>query len=372
MRFVAKVVKYWYLYLIPLLVIPTAATIYGQHKATVYESTASLFASKPKFLANYTSTDDNIYYSSAQNLANSFTQLLGTESFITDVAKNTSLAATYDLTTSAGQNAAFARTTDNITVTATQTGQNIVTLTVDDVDAKVAQELGKSLIKQFVVTTAKRQVTLDTDVQAFFQQQLTDQNAVITKDIAAINTYVKLHPNPASADLTYSQLSKTLTDDQAKQQQLTDSISAVQTDLALAQSGQLVNFDVPDQPSLPTQPTVKTTKMLIYTIGSLLATLAVVGIAAGIHTRLDRKVYGPKDVRAIFDRLDWDAPPIEVMPMVGAKSRQRGGQARDADYESAMPQLLLPMLATLPRRQEPTRGELTPQSGVAYPTDDQS
>ncbi len=37
-RFLVKLVKYWYLYLIPILLIPTAATLYGQKKETVYES----------------------------------------------------------------------------------------------------------------------------------------------------------------------------------------------------------------------------------------------------------------------------------------------------------------------------------------------
>ena len=49
-RFLVKLVKYWYLYLIPLLLIPTAATIYGVRKASAYESTASLFVTKQTIL----------------------------------------------------------------------------------------------------------------------------------------------------------------------------------------------------------------------------------------------------------------------------------------------------------------------------------
>ena len=59
-RFLVKLVKYWYLYLIPLLLIPTAATLYGLKKETIYESTASLInVVKQSFLKTYQANDDN-------------------------------------------------------------------------------------------------------------------------------------------------------------------------------------------------------------------------------------------------------------------------------------------------------------------------
>src|SRR5215831_17500714 len=97
MRFLVKLVKYWYLYLIPLLLIPTAGTIYGMRKSSTYESTAKLFVTKQTILKNLAPNDENIFASTAENVSDQMSQLLQSSSFLKDVAQDTSLNANHSL-----------------------------------------------------------------------------------------------------------------------------------------------------------------------------------------------------------------------------------------------------------------------------------
>src|SRR6185369_4433449 len=96
-RFLVKLVKYWYLYLIPLLLIPTAATIYGLKKSSTYESTASLFVTKQTIIKNLGGTDENVFATTAQNVSDQMAQLLQSSSFLKSVAQDTSLNVNHSL-----------------------------------------------------------------------------------------------------------------------------------------------------------------------------------------------------------------------------------------------------------------------------------
>src|SRR5258708_27962682 len=97
MRFLAKLFKHWYLYLIPVLLLPAAGTLYGKQKLSVYEDSALLYVHASDALTG-TNTDFNSFASPAQNGADLMNELLQSANFVIGVGQATDLAKQFDLT----------------------------------------------------------------------------------------------------------------------------------------------------------------------------------------------------------------------------------------------------------------------------------
>jgi uncharacterized protein involved in exopolysaccharide biosynthesis len=372
MRFLVKLVKYWYLYLIPLLLIPTAGTIYGMRKSSTYESTAKLFVTKQTILKNLAPNDENIFASTAQNVSDQMSQLLQSSSFLKDVAQDTSLNANHSLddpsdsadqTTDQGltpaQGAAVSRIAGSITVSANQT-LNLVFITSDDSNPRVAQELATGVIKEFNVFYAKQQKDYLTATRAELTKQLTDITAKRDKDTQDKTDYENSHPNvlrdPAAttADPRYKTLVDQVNADLASLASVNSDIAEIDLQLTQVNAGTPYNLTVQDPPTLPRQQTVKVSKVVIYPIGALVGLLALMAIIAGIQTKLDRKVYNRQDIESILDTLEWDLTNIEVMPIISSNGG-RGAASWEDRENSPVPALMTPVLASLPR---PARKQL--------------
>lgn len=117
MRFVAKFFRRWYLYLIPIIVLPVLATMYGKQALTVYESSALIYINKPSAI-NGATTSFNQYLSPGQNGANAMNEALLSETFVVSVAKKTDLAKLYDLNSQYGQDAVTVRIRGEVSIAA--------------------------------------------------------------------------------------------------------------------------------------------------------------------------------------------------------------------------------------------------------------
>jgi hypothetical protein len=367
-RFLVKVVKYWYLYLIPILLIPTAATVYGLRKESTYESTASLFVTKQTIIKNLGSQDDNSFATTAQNVSDQMGQLLQSNTFLISVAQDTSLNINHslddpngdatDLGPTPAQDAAAGRIAGHITVSANQT-RNLVFITSDDKDPHVAQELTNGVIKEFNAFYAKQeQVTLKT-AQAALTQQLSDIKTKVAKDTQDRDDYASKHPKvndpiAAAADPTWQTLVKQLATDLDSQTSIQSDYDQVTLQLTQVNAGTPYDLTVQDPSTLPPAQTVKISKVVVYPIGGLVAVLALLAIIAGIQTKLDRKVYNRQDVENILDRLEWDPTAVEVMPVISTNGG-RGNISWEDRENSPVPALMTPVLASLPR---PARKQL--------------
>jgi|GEM_PF-3468611 len=355
-RFLVKFVKYWYLYLIPLLLIPTAATVYGLRKETVYESNATIYVQTNTFLKDFQSQDENVYATKAQNVADAMSQLLQSPSFLASVAQDSpSLNSQYGLDhpgNTAGQDVAVARISGNITVSANNT-RNIVFVTAADRSTRqVAQELAGAVITEFVAFYANKELDTLKAAQDFYGKQLADINDKVTADSKAVSDYQKEHPEvltlAGANDPTWVELKNQLVADQATQTSIQSNVQSVAQAMAAANSGTSYDLKPLDSPSLPKSPTVKVSKALVYLIGALVGVLALLAIIAGVQTKLDRKVYNRGDVEGILDRLEWDPTAIEVMPVISMRGG-RGSIKWEDRENSPVPALMTPVLASLPR-----------------------
>jgi hypothetical protein len=306
-RFFVKFVKYWYLYLIPLLLIPTAATIYGLRKESTYESTASLFVTKQTIIKSLGSQDENPFATTAQNVSDQMGQLLQSNSFLINVAQDTSLNVDHvlddpttgqnaDLGPTPAQSAAVSRIAGNITVSANLT-RNLVFITAADRSSPVvAQELTNGVIREFNVFYAKQEQVILKRAQDLLNQQLTDIKTKVAKDTQDRDDYENKHPSVntvtgAAADATWRAILNRLTDDLNSQLSTESDLTQVNFQLTAANAGIPYDVTVQDTPRLPKAQTVKVSKALVYPVGALVGVLALLAIIAGVQTKLDRKVY---------------------------------------------------------------------------------
>jgi hypothetical protein len=293
-RLLVKLVKYWYLYLIPLLLIPTAATLYGQRKETVYESNATIYVQTNTFLKDSPSQDDNAFATKAQNVSDAMGQLLQTETFLVSVARDTSLKTIYDLGSSAGQDAAAARIGGNITVSANNTRNIVFVTAADRSSAQVAQELAGAVTTEFVAFYANKELDTLKVAGDFYGKQLSDSNDKVAADSKAVSDYQKQNPQvlalAGTNDPKWVELNNQLKTDRDTQTAMQSNVDAVAQAMDAANSGMSDDVNPLDPPTLPKSPTVKISKVLMYSIGALLAVLllfALTGISYRSRVALD-------------------------------------------------------------------------------------
>jgi hypothetical protein len=367
-RFLVKLVKYWYLYLIPLLLIPTAATIYGLRKESTYESTATLFVTKQTIIKSLGPQDENIYATTAQNVSDQMGQLLQSTSFLIHVAQHTSLNANHSLDDPDGQaanlgptpaqGAVVGRIWGHISVSANST-RNLVSITSGDKDPRVAQQLTNGVITEFNSFYAKLEQVSLKSAQDALNLQLNDIKDKLAKDTQERDDYQSKHPNvnnavAAASDSTWQALVNQVNADLASQASIKSDYDQVTLQLAQVSAGTPYDVQTQDPAILPKGQTVNISKVLVYPVGALVAVLALMAIIAGIQTKLDRKVYNRQDIEGILDSMEWDPTAVEVMPIISTNGG-RGAISWEDRENSPVPALMTPVLASLPR---PARKQL--------------
>jgi uncharacterized protein involved in exopolysaccharide biosynthesis len=360
MRFLAKLLKHWYLYLIPVLILPAGAAVYAERTLKVYESSALLYIQNSDPTTGVNIAGFTAYNTPAQNGANAMNELLQSESFTVTVAEVTDLANQYDLTTGGGQGAAYVRLHNDIAIAPSGVGGNTVSITVDDKDPKIAQQLAAGLITVCADYFSQQRLTLDKKAEQFLQKEITGAKEAVTQDTQRVNQYLAAHPalTLQSQDPTLAQLNQQLQQDLASVQTLNEKLSSVQFDEAAATTGNSQLFTVLDQPQVPTNSTLHLKKLIVYPLGGLGAALALVMLIVGLRTVLDRKVYSTQDLRVIAEDLELEVTNLLTVPQLTTGGRNGSGDL--------LPGVLVPVLAVLPQQDsEALNQELRRAVGVS-------
>jgi uncharacterized protein involved in exopolysaccharide biosynthesis len=360
MRFLAKLLKHWYLYLIPVLILPAGAAVYAERTLKVYESSALLYIQNSDPITGVNISGFSQYASPAQNGANAMNELLQSESFTVTVAEVTNLANQYDLTTRAGQDLAYMRLHNDITIAPSAVGGNTVSITVDDKDATIAQQIAAGLITVFADYFATQRLALDKKTEQFLLKEISAAKELVTQDTQRVNQYLAAHPNltTQSQDPTLAQLEQQLQQDETNVQMLNGRLSSVQFDEAAATTGNSQLFTVLDQPQVPTNSTLHLKKLAVYPLGGLGAALALVVLIVGLRTVLDRKVYSTRDLRVIAEDLELEVTNLLTVPQLTTGGRNGSGDL--------LPGVLVPVLAVLPQQDsEALNQELRRAVGVS-------
>lgn len=353
MRFLVKVMGHWRLYLLLLILTTVVGTVYGVYKLSVYESTTYIYVRKPTAVGSVTTgISGNPYSTSAQNAVAAINELLPSETFVLAIAQSTDLAKKYDLSSQAGKSAAVARVRSDVAITTTTIGPDTFTITVDDKDPHVAQQLAQSVVDTFTAEYAKRQVAYDAEAIQVLEQQVQNASALVTQDSARINQYHQAHPETAGqpsaaiTDPVYAQYQQQYTLDLQDFQRLSVQLGQLKTNSAVATSGGLSIFNVYDKPKLATATTFHFKQLISYILAGLGGGLAVVALICGMQTLADKSINSRAEVRAIAEDLDFNNASIEQVPLLHGIGEQSG---HVDDRESTYSGVLMPVLTVLPQ-----------------------
>lgn len=345
-RVLSKVFQRWYLYLPLLLIIPALVTLYAKDQLTVYASSAYVYVQAP-VTPDGQSSEFNQYLTPAQNGANAMIEQMGSAKFVLAVANATDLKK-YDLSNIQTAQTIVGRVQSEVTITPSTVGQNALTVTVQDKNPHLAQQIAAAVIQQFIAYYMQHEVALDKQQESILTAQLQSIKAQVAQDIARVSQYEQAHPGvntQQTTDPQLAQLEQQLTQDQATQTTLSQKLRVYQDDETAATSGVSSIFQVQDQPQVPISPTLQKKKLLVYTGGGLAGALVLIALLAFIEARVDRKVYSSQDLRSITDSLEIEAPTIEAIPLLHTIGK-RSGRGDDADSEFSG--VLVPVLTALP------------------------
>jgi uncharacterized protein involved in exopolysaccharide biosynthesis len=368
MRYLRTFLKRWYLYIIPMILFPIVTTMIGYNALMLYRSSALLYVDKPVFL----STDDfgwNSWLSPAENQAESMRQLMGSETFVAQIAAKTDLAETLDLSTQVGKDSAFARIGVDTTIVSTGTGPNTITLAVTDKNPHMAAQIAQGALDVFATYYQSHRLSLDKDGITFYQQQLQSAQSTLAQDSAKLQEYLNRHPEAVgtngSTDPTLATLQQQVNQDQSSVTTFNAQIASLRQDQQAAATGSSSFLRVLDPPDVPLRPTLQKKKLVTtYTGGGLAAAAGLDALIVIVLTLLDRKIYFVQDFRKIEEELDIDLPTIEMLPIIPEISGGRR-QGHFDDERDDIDGILVPVLTALPRmRPSEMQANLKRMAGV--------
>lgn len=348
MRFLSKFFKRWYLYVLPLIIIPVVVTIYAKNTLSVYESTALLYINgQPAGTSVF-----NSYLSPSQNGANAMSEALQSESFCVLVAKSTDLANQLDLNVRANDDAVTTRIQSEITIAPTAVGQNLVSVTVDDKSPQMAQQIANAFVAVFPTFFADSQLTFLQKQIALENSQLDTAHSKLLQDQTKLQQYYQAHPqcladtNCSAIDPALSNLIETVSQDSATVNDISSKLNSLQLQEDGLTSGAANLYYVSDAPTLPLHTTLHLKKLIVYPIGGLAAAIALIVLIVGIQTMSDKRVYSTQDLKLLAEDMDLNIPAIESVPVLRGLGRPN---SQDDDTDGALNGILLPVLTVLPQ-----------------------
>jgi uncharacterized protein involved in exopolysaccharide biosynthesis len=345
MRFLRTFTKRWYLYVVPIILVPVIVTVYGFNKLSVYESRATLYVDKPSFLSPE-QFGWNPYLSPAQNVAEQMSELLSIKSFVMSVAQKTDLANRADLT----GDAAVARISSEVSVAAPGVGPHVVVVSVTDKEPHLAQQINQVFLDVFKAYYQSHRIADDTRAQYFYQNQVQSAQSAVAQDVAKEQDYCHQHPDMCAVtqvDPTLAQLQNQLSQDHQALATSESQLLLVNQDLAATNTSTSDLFQVPDPPSLPVPSLDKKKLLTVYTGGGLAGALGFVALIVIGLTQLDRKVYMTDDLRAIQDDLELDlAGGIVALPVIAGMNQH---SQEHSEIDDTIEGILVPVLTALPR-----------------------
>jgi uncharacterized protein involved in exopolysaccharide biosynthesis len=367
MRFLRTLVKHWYLYLIPIIIIPILVTVYGFDKLTLYTSTAKLWVEKPVLLTA-DQTGWNPYLTPAENEATQMQQLLAFQSFVVAVAAKTDLAQRYNLNTDAGKAQAYVRITSEVTIAPLGAGPNALLLSVSDKEPHLAQQIASTLLTYYQSYYQTHRQRTDQQALTFDQGQLQSASGAVAQDTTRIQEYCQQHLDSCgsanSVDPVLAQLQEQLTQDKQAESDLKTQVNTLARDILETTTVSSTFFTVMDPPLLPTKPSLEKKKLLTtYTGGGLAAALALVALIVFIRTQLDRKVYAEEDLVTIQEDLGLAlGGGIVTLPIIVGMDAPAHAHG---DPDDALDGILVPVLTALPRlRAQDVKRELRRAAGM--------
>ena len=324
------------LLLLPPLLIPLiVGTVSVLTTPPYYEGWTAVWLSQPTYLA---ATDqDNRFLSPAQNQANRMGELLKTQSFLSDVARRTSLAPLAG--SAAGQERLQAQVVSQLSMQ--PSGTNLLAIRYRASTPQLAVQVLQALLDAYTEKTNSDRTSQGTLAISFYESrvQATEDQAKQSAD--ALRRYQqasRLSIDPSvSGDLTGAgaanadpQLKQLQSQADFDQKQLDDaraSLDKARFQVDAADQGQDLSFQVIDPPRIPSGATRDIKKLIIAPVAALLVGLIGSTVLLVVILASDRSIRAETDL----------VPPVRVLGTVpNLKLKRLPKTERDAAIRRAM------------------------------------
>ena len=279
-----------------------------------YEGWTAVWLSQPTYLA---ATDqDNRYLSPAQNQANRLTELLKTQSFVTDVARRTALAP---LTGSAaGQERLQTLLVGQISMQ--PSGNNLLAIRYRATSPQVTLQVLQALLDAYTEKTSTDRTSQGTLAISFYESRVQATQDQAKQSTDALRRYqqarLSIDPSasadptgsnaPATADPQLMQLQSRAEFDQKQLDEARASLDKARFQVDAADQGQDLSFQVIDPPRIPSGASRDLKKLIIAPIAALLVGLIGSTVLLVILLASDRSIRAEADL----------VPPVRVLGIV--------------------------------------------------------
>src|SRR5262249_21079312 len=281
-KFLEAFFRHKLLVLLPPVLIPLIVGPYALVTAPIYyESWAGIWVDKPQYLAY---SDFSPYSSPASQQSNRLLEVMRTRSFITDIAKRTSLAPLV------GNSRGEERINSIIGTgfTMIPNGDHLLVLHFKSDTPRLAFDMLNAIIDTFRENAATDRVNQASLAISFYQGRLQTAQEELKNTTTSVRQYTAANPNLASLNLDRAGSSEFLLPPQVSDPQLADMMGKLKSDQAQVEAlraaletaqfdasagleGQELGFQTIDPPQLPTGPTRALRKQLVYPIAGEVA-----------------------------------------------------------------------------------------------------
>jgi len=306
-KFLEAFFRHKLLVLLPPVLIPLIVGPYALVTAPIYyESWAGIWVDKPQYLAY---SDFSPYSSPASQQSNRLLEVMRTRSFITDIAKRTSLAPLV------GNSRGEERINSIIGTgfTMIPNGDHLLVLHFKSDTPRLAFDMLNAIIDTFRENAATDRVNQASLAISFYQGRLQTAQEELKNTTTSVRQYTAANPNLASLNLDRAGSSEFLLPPQVSDPQLADMMGKLKSDQAQVEAlraaletaqfdasagleGQELGFQTIDPPQLPTGPTRALRRQLVYPIAGLVAGMALSLVILVLFVAADRSVRSESDL----------------------------------------------------------------------------
>jgi len=319
LRYAHTVSRFWWLLLIPLLVLPVAEYWHLRTTGSGYAAGMNIYVQQTAI--GDTTANNPSWLSLAQVEAADITQWLQSPTFCLDVAESSPLYARQLVLLADPKGSATADLQQHVLVTAQ--GNNMVSISYTSKNPTLAMQVVKGILDK---ATANAQVSngrVGALNKAYYQARLYNAEATERQSAQKLSAYMQEHGVTATniQELLTSDLTLAMLYDQDRNDQQTVATLRQQIDATVALNSlpaSLVNqngYFVADQPSASL--VTLTRKKELFSVGiAVLLGLLLAGALLVMLTAMDRTFRRPVDVPLLLD-----VPVLAVVPYSSALKR---------------------------------------------------
>lgn len=296
-------------FLLLLVVMPIIGVAITYVQPRIYSSTASLWALQRYEVIGATGPESDLQSTPADTQATALTELLQSRVFALSVADSTKLASTFDAPTQANlqllDDTMFTDISTHVVVTSA--GYNLFTITYQNHNPYVAQQVVQSVVQKYSEQSVLFAVVEAQHLLDSYRTQLAKAQQSASQAASAVSNYLVAHPalaqlisrtnvetgalNDPQYAILYSQAQQT----QTNSQNIQTNISTVQQELSTEGTNSNNLFKILDNPQIPYKSLSRTKTYLLYGgVGAGIALLACILLIL-VAVRRDRTFYVPTD-----------------------------------------------------------------------------